>query len=204
MTRQVISPNKSYTFHDYFKLRFAAEDVLSYFGYEKQSARLEPPRSAREITVLEDLYSRLEENFLHISLENEITRREFLIAPVMSEVRRITQSKLSSEYWFEYNHQLKGSFDYFLRRDKNLIVVEAKNSDLARGFTQLAVEMIALDKADEISQQLIYGAVTTGGVWQFAELDRVRKIVSQDIVTFDLLKELEDLMRILIGVLEQK
>ena len=41
--------------------------------------------------------------------------------------------------------QLKGSLDYYLYSVGKLLVIEAKNADLAKGFTQLAVELIALD-----------------------------------------------------------
>lgn len=204
MTRQIISPDQSYSFHDYFRMRASTEDVVAYFGYKKQNARLELPSVNRDLGVLERLHEQVEDALIHISLENEITRREFLIAPVMAELRRLTQSKLSSEYWFEYNHQLKGTLDYFLRHNRNLLVVEAKNADLTRGFTQLAVEMIALDKADETEQQIIYGAVTTGNIWQFGELNRNQKVILQDIKSFDLLEDLENLMRIFIAILEQK
>lgn len=204
MKKPVISPEKEYTFHDYFRLRASTEDILQYFGYEKQNARIELPHSVRELPVLETLYANIEDALLHISLENEITRREFLIAPVMAETRRLTQSKLRSEYWLEVNHQLKGSLDYLLRRERNLLVVEAKNADMSRGFTQLAVEMIALDKADETEQEIIYGAITTGNIWQFGELDRSRKIVTQDIASYDLLQDLENLVRIFVEILEHK
>jgi hypothetical protein len=204
MKKPVIHPEKEYTFHDYFRLRASTEDILQHFGYDKQNARIELPRSVRELPVLESLYAHIEDALLHISLENEITRREFLIAPVMAEVRRLTQSKLRSEYWLEVSHQLKGSLDYLLRNERNLLVVEAKNADMTRGFTQLAVEMIALDKAEETGQNIIYGAVTTGNIWQFGELDRSRKIVTQDIASFDLLQDLEDLVRIFVEILERK
>lgn len=204
MKKPIISPEKEYTFHDYFRMRASTEDILKYFGYERQNGRIELPQTNRDLPVLENLYATIEDALLHISLENEITRREFLIAPVMAEVRRLTESKLRSEYWFEYNHQLKGSFDYFLRRERNLLVVEAKNADMSRGFTQLAVEMIALDKADETGQRMIYGAVTTGNVWQFGELDRERKVIVQDIVSYDLSQDLETLVRIFVEVLERK
>ena len=114
MKKPIISPEKEYTFHDYFRMRASTEDILAYFGYEKQNGRIELPRTERDLPVLENLYATIEDALLHISLENKITRREFLIAPVMAEVRRLTEAKLHSEYWFEYNHQLKGSFDYFL------------------------------------------------------------------------------------------
>lgn len=204
MKKPIIEPTKDYTFHDYFRMRASTEDILDYFGYERVLGRIELPRTVRELSSLERLFATLEDASLHISLENEITRREFLIAPVMSEIRRLTESKLRSEYWFEYNHQLKGSLDYLLRRERNLLVVEAKNADLSRGFTQLAVEMVALDKADETKQEIIYGAVTTGNIWQFGELDRKRKVVTQDIGSYDLLQDLEDLVRIFIEILERK
>lgn len=204
MTRQIISSDKEYTFHDYFKLRASTEDVLNYFGYSKQNARLDLPRSNSDLSFLENLKNRIEDALLHISLENEITRREFLIAPVLFEIRRLTQAKLNSEYWFEFNYQLKGSLDYLLRHKQNLVVVEAKNADMTRGFTQLAVEMIALDKADETEQKIIYGAVTTGSVWQFGALSRERKTIAQDIKSYDLLEDLEILVRIFAALLEQK
>ena len=185
-------------------MRASTEDILDYFGYAKQNSRIELLRTSRELPVLENLHAVIEDALLHISLENEVTRRKFLIAPVMAEVRRLTESKLRSEYWFEYNHQLKVSLDYFLRRERNLLVVEAKNADMSRGFTQLAVEMIALDKADETEQTTIYGAVTTGNIWQFGELDRARKVVTQDIASYDLSQDLENLVGIFVEILERK
>jgi hypothetical protein len=204
MKRNLILPDKSYTFSDYFKMRVSTEDVANYFGYAKENARLKLPLSKMELPVLDRLFSVIEDTLLHISLENEITRREFLIAPVMAEVRRLTNSKLRSEYWFEYDNQLKGSMDYFLRSEHNLIVIEAKDADMTRGFTQLSVEMIALDKADETDQEIIYGAITTGNIWQFGCLQRIGKTIYQDIKNFDLIEDLEILVRTLVGILEAK
>lgn len=204
MKKPVISPEQSLTFSDYFRLRASTEDILDYFGYRKQNVKLELPQPNRELPILVNLEERLQDALLHISLENEITRREFLIAPVMLEVRRLTESKLNSEYWFEFDHQLKGSFDYFFRSNGNLLVVEAKNADLSRGFTQLAVEMVALDKANETAQQILFGAVTTGNIWQFGKLDRAEKMFSQDIVSHDLSKDLQFLAQIFVGILEHQ
>ncbi len=202
--RNVILPEKSYTFSDYFKMRISTEDVVNYFGYTKENARLKLPSSHRDLPVLQQLFFIIEDALLHISLENEITRREFLIAPIMAEVRRLTNSKLRSEYWFEYNNQLKGSLDYLLRTEQNLLVIEAKDADMTRGFTQLSVEMIALDKADKTAQKIIYGAITTGNIWQFGKLDRKTKMISQDIKNYDLIEDLEILVRSLVGILEEK
>ena len=150
---------------------------------------------------IESLAEKIEEVLIHISLESEITRREFLIAPIIFEVRHLSKAKLNSEYWIEYNHQLKGSLDYFLRDERHLLVVEAKNADLTRGFTQLAVEMVALDKSDEETRKSIYGTVTTGREWHFGKLDRETKTISQSIESFTIPNNLEEIMRILIGIL---
>ena len=204
MKRNVILPEKSYTFSDYFKMRVSTEDVLNYFGYSKINERLDLPKYSKALPTIKHLSETIEEVLIHISLESEITRREFLIAPIMFEVRHLTKAKLNSEYWFEFNHQLKGSLDYFLRNDQNLIVVEAKNADLTRGFTQLSVEMITIDKADESNQPTIYGAVTTGREWHFGKLNRVTKTISQNIDSFTIPTNLEEIVRILIGILEEK
>ena len=202
MNNPIISPEQPLTFSDYFKLRASTEDILDYFGYSKINESLDLPFSDQEITNFDTLDARLKEHLIHISLENELTRREFLLAPILSEVRHITQSKLRSEYWFEYNHQLRGSFDYLLKKEKNLVIAEAKQSDLTRGFTQLAVEMIAIDKAAATEKPIIYGAVTTGEEWRFGKLDRQTKIVYQDIRLIVLPTNLEEILRILIGILE--
>jgi hypothetical protein len=85
-----------------------------------------------------------------------------------------------------------------------LLVVEAKNADLSRAFTQLAVELVALDAADETGNDTIYGAVSTGQEWQFGKLVRSEKKFYQDINTYALPRNLEEIVRILIGVLENK
>lgn len=203
MNNPVISPEQALTFSDYFKLRASTEDILNYFGYSKVNESLDLPLSKKEIVNFDVLDARLKEHLIHISLENELTRREFLLAPILSEVRHITQSKLRSEYWFQFNHQLRGSFDYLLKKEKNLVIAEAKQADLTRGFTQLAVEMIAIDKAEATEKPVIYGAVTTGEEWRFGRLDRQTKIVYQDIRLMVLPTNLEEIMQILIGILQQ-
>ena len=161
-------------------------------------------KSLVEMPMFDYLSSQIEDHLIHISLENEITRREFLIAPILSFVRQLTQAKLNSEYWFEVSHQLKGSLDYYLRHENDLLVVEAKNADLTRAFAQLAVEMIALDKAEETENEIIYGAVSTGQEWQFGKLDRTNKVFYQGINVLVLPNNLEEILRILIGILENK
>ena len=58
-------------------------------------------------------------------------------------------------------------------------MIEAKQADLTRGFTQLATEMIALDQWTEVNQPSFLGAVTTGNIWQFGVLHRQSKQIEQ-------------------------
>ena len=202
MKKLIISPEQSLTFSDYFKMRARTEDILEYFGYRKINELLYLEQSNIEMPMFDYLSSQIEDHLLHISLENEITRREFLIAPMLSFVRHLTQAKLNSEYWFEVSHQLKGSLDYYLKRENDLLVVEAKNADLNRAFAQLAVELIALDQADETVKKVIYGAVSTGQEWQFGRLDRTNKVFYQGVNVYVLPNNLEEILRILIKILE--
>ena len=204
MKKSVINPDQSYTFSDYFKLRIRTDEILAYFGYSKQNEQINLPQYAGGIPQLQNLAAKIEEVLIHISLENEITRREFLLAPIIFEVRHITHAKLNSEYWIEINNQLKGSLDYYLKRENELLVVEAKNADLTRAFTQLAVELVAVDMASETDKNIIYGAVSTGQEWQFGRLNRAEKRFYQDIKTYTVPSNLEEILRILIGILEAK
>ena len=204
MKKLEISPEQSLTFSDYFKLRARTEEILEYFGYKKVNEFLNFQPSIIEMPMFDYLSSQIEDHLIHISLENEITRREFLIAPILSFVRHLTHAKLNSEYWFEVSHQLKGSLDYYLRRESELLVVEAKNADLNRAFAQLAVELVALDQAEETDKEIIYGAVSTGQEWQFGKLNRTNKTFYQGVNVFVLPNNLEEILRILIGILESK
>lgn len=91
--------------------------------------------------------------------------------------------------------------DYYLRTKTNLIVIEAKQADINKGFTQLGTEMIALDKWTDSTQTEILGAVTTGNVWQFGILYRQTQNIEQGINLYRVTEELEIVVRILLAAL---
>lgn len=91
----------------------------------------------------------------------------------------LTHAQLRIEYPLVVTEHLKGSLDYDLYGDDKLLVVEAKHADLFRGFTQLAVELIALDQWCDETQPVLPGAVSTGDIWQFGVLQRDEKLVTQ-------------------------
>ena len=88
-----------------------------------------------------------------------------------------------------------------LRASQSLLVVEAKKDDITRGFTQMAVELIALSLIEEHPFQ--YGAVTIGDVWRFGLLDVEAKRITEDIKIYSLPDDLEPLMLTLVGIVER-
>lgn len=90
-----------------------------------------------------------------------------------------------------------------MRSQHNVLVVEAKQADLTRGFTQLAAELIALDRWVESEDPILYGAVTTGDIWQFGSFHRQQRVVTQDLMLYRVPTDLEMLMQILVGILTQ-
>jgi hypothetical protein len=75
-----------------------------------------------------------------------------------------------------------------------------KNADLARGFTQLAVELIALDQWTDSTVPMLYGTVTTGDTWKFAIFQRQEKIVHKDINTYAIPSDLNWVLSTLFGI----
>jgi hypothetical protein len=134
-------------------------------------------------------------------LNNETARREFLIAPILLEVVHYTHARIKVEFPLVVNEQLQGTLDYYLQAQSNLLIIEAKNADLQRGFTQLAAELVAIDQWLESEQPLLYGAVSIGNVWQFGVLDRAAKHVTQDLNLYRVPADLEELLGILVAVL---
>jgi hypothetical protein len=198
----IIQADQSYSFSDYFKLNFAPQDILAYFGVSLQRRSLKLPQYAGDLDRLIDLKSRIEESLPRLSLTSEMARREFLIAPVLTDLLHYTQATLNVEYPVAVSNQLKGSLDYLLQNKKTFLVIEAKNEDLERGFVQLAIELIALDQWIESDQLIIHGAISTGNIWQFGQFDRQSRIITQDLDLYRVPTDLSDLLRILVDILE--
>ncbi|MBE9065380.1 hypothetical protein IQ260_01800 [Leptolyngbya cf. ectocarpi LEGE 11479] len=197
----IIQPDQSYSFADYFKLNFAPQDILAYFDVSLQRRSLNLPHHACALDRLNDLKTRIEESLPRLSLTSEMARREFLIAPVLTDVLHYTQATLNVEYPVAVNHQLKGSLDYLLQNQQIFLVIEAKNEDLERGFIQLAIELIALDQWIESDQPVLPGAISTGNIWQFGQFHRQNRAVTQDLDLYRVPADLEDLLRILVKTL---
>lgn len=72
---------------------------------------------------------------------------------------------------------------------------------MARGFTQLAVELIAIDAWTDSQEASLQGAVSTGDIWQFGLLNRESKQITQNLNLYRVPADIEDLLRILVAIL---
>lgn len=198
---RILQPGTSYTFSKYFELPYAPADILAEFDCTYERKRLDLPRYEGTIKSLDFLSRYLERNLTYVNPISETARRETLIAPTLIEICAETQSQLNIEYPISVSEQLKGSFDYYISNDGGIIVIEAKQSDLSRGFTQLAVELIALDQWTRSNATVLYGAVTTGEDWRFGIFQRQEKRILQDLKLYRVPEELEELLRVLFGII---
>ncbi|MEH2001827.1 MAG: hypothetical protein V7L00_24365 [Nostoc sp.] len=178
---------------------FTIDDILAELNCTLERKNLTLPESS-EILDLQFL-QQLQRNLSHIDLVNETARREALIGPILFEVCDLTNQRLNIEYSIAVNDYLKGTLDYYIAAPQNLLVIKAKQSDLVRGFTQLAIELIALDQWTQSTSELLYGAVTTGEDWRFGVYHRANRQVTQDQKRYQVPEDLLVLIKILIGIL---
>lgn len=203
MKRTILQEGQSYTFSDYFKLPYPTRDVVAEFGYRFRFSQVNLPRKPVEKTDFAKLQAIFYRKLPHISFNSEAAKREFLISPLLLELLDHIDVDIDVEYPLNINDRLKGNIDYIIRSSKNFIVVEAKNADLEKGFTQLAVELIAMDNyVAENSTELLYGAVTIGDMWRFGMLDRPKKLITKSIDAFLVPADLAELFATLLGILE--
>ncbi|NMG20430.1 hypothetical protein [Brasilonema bromeliae] len=198
--RRIFKPGESYTFSRYFELSFTIDDILAELNCTLERKNLILPESSK-ILDLQFLQRQLQRNLSHIDLVNETARREALIGPILFEVCDLTNQRLNIEYSIAVNDYLKGTLDYYIAAPQNLLVIEAKQSDLVRGFTQLAIELIALDEWTKSTSELLYGAVTTGEDWRFGVYNRALRKVIQDQKRYQVPEDLLILVKILIGII---
>lgn len=125
---------------------------------------------------------------------SEKARSEGIIYPVLLEVRRILDRKVSlfsgEDFTIEEAVGLNGVCDFLLTRSTEvleieapaIVIIEAKKTDLKTGFGQCIAEMVAAQRFNQVKEKAvstIYGSVSNGIQWQFLKLE-------QQTVTIDL------------------
>ena len=201
----VLNPNISYTFRSYFEMKFAPSDILADLGCTLTRSPLQLPQA--EWKDIEVLQQRIEAYLPYVSLTSEAARREVLVAPIILELTQAVNTSVEIEYTLEVNQYLKGELDYYLKNERSLLVVEAKNADLGRGFVQLAVQLIALNlwlakrQGVPTLENSLFGAVTTGDIWQFGCYNPTQHQIAQDIHLYRVPDDLISLAKTLKGIL---
>ncbi|MEM6502064.1 MAG: hypothetical protein AAF685_09530 [Cyanobacteria bacterium P01_C01_bin.89] len=205
---RILQAGQPKTFSQYFDLPFPLAEILLEFDCTLQRRSLDLPRHAYPHDI-EPLQRQLQRNRDRIELINETARREALIAPILFEIVDVADRRIYMEYSIDVGEHLRGVLDYYIAspqpRDPsyNLAIIEAKQSDLVRGFTQLAVELIALDRWTKSETPYLYGVVTTGEDWQFGTFDRQGRVITQDPKRYSIPGDLNTLLEIMLGVIQK-
>lgn len=203
-----LDPTQTYTFSKYFESGYYSEDLAQAFGYSLEYKVFKLPQYSGELDRLLELRERIEEALPYVELSTELARREVIISRIVLELIHYTKAKLRIEFSLRVNNQLQGTLDYLIRttQPNQLLVIEAKQADLSRGFTQLVAQIVALDLWEDsptvAEQPILTGCVSTGSLWQFACLDRVNKHFTLGINSYRVVEDIEELMKILVKLLK--
>jgi hypothetical protein len=121
---------------------------------------------------------------LALANNTEKARSEFIIAPVLSELRYLLGGSFGLfsgiEFDVDASRGLNGYCDFILTRSPLqsiltapiVAITEAKNDNLRTGLGQCIAAMVAAEEfnAKWLSATVIHGVVTTGSAWKFIRL----------------------------------
>jgi len=127
MKKSILIEGRKYTFSDYFELNNPAEEIVAELGYSFSHEVVNLPKSDdyehNDIRKFQDTFYTI---LPKITINSEIAKRDFLIAPILVEIARNTESKINVEYAIETGSKLSGSLGYLIRLKQELIVIEEK------------------------------------------------------------------------------
>jgi hypothetical protein len=146
---------------------------------------------------------------------SEKARSEFIVAPLLIEVREILEQKIAlfsgEEFTVDATVGLNGICDFLISRSSELyaiespvvVLVEAKKADLKLGVPQCIAEMVAAARfnvENNTSIKTIYGCVTSGTLWRFLKLEN--NIVTIDLADYPL-EPIDRLLAMLVWIVTQ-
>lgn len=120
---------------------------------------------------------------LAVAVATEKARSEFIIAPLLIELKKTKNWALFSgvEFNVDTSQGLTGFVDFLLSHDPEqlfikapvAVVIEAKKDDISSGLGQCVATMVAAQVFNLRREQelKIKGAVTTGTTWRLLALD---------------------------------
>ena len=165
---------------------FTLESVLQAFPLEKVNVQglfsaIEPMEPSALLTKM------LARNVpLAASIDTEKAKSEMIVAQVLVELREQLERRISLFSGVDFNvdsdSDLTGVCDFLISLSPwqqfveapVITLVEAKNDNLTNGLGQCVAEMVAAqrfnaEKGNDIP--CVYGASTTGVMWQFLKLE---------------------------------
>ena len=169
-----------------------------------------------DITLIEPsaLLLQLLKAYEGIPLNSEKARSEFLIAPVLNDIRLRNSKKMTFFSGCQFNvdvkRGLKGFCDFIISSKYNaafiesplLAVVEAKhNQALVDAVPQCIAEMYAaqiFNQQENESRQIIFGVITNGHEWLFLKLENNQVYLDIDYYNLNNLPELLGIWQVIV------
>lgn len=135
------------------------------------------------------------------TLTTEKAKSEFVVVPILKELRRHNPDKFKIFSGFEFNVDSKlkllGFCDFMLSMNVEKMeltapifcLLEAKNAEIEKGFAQCGAEMYAAQLFNERKgqpQKVIYGCVTNAFSWCFMKLEGKNLYIDTNFVPLNL------------------
>jgi hypothetical protein len=149
-----------------------------------------------EVAVPTRLADILKENTpLALNINTEKARSELIIAPVLVEIRRLLDRKISLfsgvDFSVDDSQNLTGYCDFLLSYSPDQVfltapvacIVEAKNENIRSAYPQCIAEMVAAQRFNVAKGNpipWILGVVTTGSNWKFLHLAHQTVLIDFD------------------------
>jgi hypothetical protein len=189
---------------------FTDRDIIKLFGV-RQQLQLGLFADVEPFEASDWLKTTINEGFeLAFYPGSEKARSEYLIAPVLLELRKQSNKQISVfsgiEFSVDRERGLTGICDFLVSRSPYqdsleapvIVAVEAKREDFDKGLTQCIAEMIAARIYNEQENhpfEEVYGCVTTGDIWRFLVLRENAAIIEKE--SYDIATNLNKILGIL-------
>jgi hypothetical protein len=136
---------------------------------------------------------------LALAVNTEKAKSEFIIAPLLLELRRSMGDRFGLfsgvELAVDPGRGLNGVCDFIITRSARqfilssplIVIVEAKDDNLRSGLGQCIASMYAAQIFNQQSStpiETVFGVVTTGSAWKFLQLQQ--SVVTLDVKEYDI------------------
>lgn len=193
--------------------QFSLKDIKEKLNIQViENQRLFDSQRVQKVAISDHLKVTLAESApLALAINTEKSRSEWIIAPILAELRKQLNNQISlfsgSAFNVDASKGLEGQCDYIVSLNPEqfyitapvLTIIEAKKENIVGGLGQCIAALYAaqiFNQREGNSVEVIYGAVTSGTVWKFIKLVQQQAYIDLDEYY---LKEIEFLMGILVS-----